>query len=357
MIGHRLRAAALAVAAAALVGADEPARVEFPGWFSNPVFTADGKGLVYVRLEALRPDARTAKTQVVFWDVGAAREARHFEGPADDSLVGPVVLSPDGKRLAVGLWNTSVRLLDVEAGKEVARFEGSNGAQGTRFAPDGRTVGWIKNDEIHLADAATGQALAHFGREQGVRITALAFADGGKAVIAGHARSTDVSGPGAGKNRTLEHKIAFWAHDPAGGKKLHQVGETVTVTRKMFEGPPALDLSVSADGKTVFLAGEGGVQVCDAATGKKTRDVPAPWKAAANDPIRRVALSADGRVAALVSARGAIAVWDLAAGKELRRIDLGQSVEHVALSPDGKALAVTHQTPGRVGAVLLIYGL
>lgn len=96
------------------------------------------------------------------------------------------------------------------------------------------------------------------------------------------------------------------------------------------------------------------MQVCDWATGKKERDIPIPG---ATPGLRNLALSGNGRVAALASADGVITVWDLAAGKEIRRIQTGQSLNHIALSPDGKRLAVTHQTPGRVGAVLLLFTL
>jgi WD40 repeat protein len=356
---HKLKTAALAAGILLLMAAEEPAKVEFHGWYSNPVFSADGKTLVYVRLQALGPDSRTAPTQIILWDVAAAKERRRIDGPADDSLIGPVVISPDGKKLAIGMWNTAVRLWDLDGGKELRRFENSNGAMNVRFSPDGGTVGWLKNDEIHLADAATGKVVQHFGKEERTRLGNLAFGNGGKTVFSGHTKSTDVSGPGAGKNRTFEYQTTYWAREADGGKKLYQIGEKVTDTRRMFGGPPVHDLFVSADGKTVVLMGESGnIQICDEATGRRTRTVPVPWKVPADDPLRRLALSANGKVLASVSARGVIAVWDLAGGRELRRIETGQTiVEQLALSPDGKTLAVTHQTPGRVGAVLLIYRL
>jgi WD40 repeat protein len=356
MFRHRLKAAALAVAILALAGADEPVKVEFPGWFSNPVFRTDGKTLVFARMESLPSGARTAPTQIVVWDVAGRKETRRQEGPADDSLLGQVAESPDGKRLALVLWNTAVRLWDLEAGKELARLEQSQGATHLQFTPDGRTLGWLRDDAIHLTDLS-GKKSRQFGKEEGVRLTTLAFADGGKVVLCGQLRATDAGRPGEGKNRSFKYEIGYWAHAAEGGKKLYQVGETVSETRPRFSGSPAHELFVSADGKKVFLVGErGSLQVCDAATGKKTRDVPVPWKSAADDPVRKLALSGDGKVAALATARGVVAVWDLAAGKELRRVETGQSLDHVALSPDGKALAVSHQTPGRVGAVLLIWG-
>jgi WD40 repeat protein len=358
MFGYKRKCLALAVVALALMGAEDPVKVEFPGWYSNPVFSADGKILAYGRMQSLPFGARTTPTQIILWDLGTGREMRRIEGPADDSLIGPLALSPDGKQIAIGMWNTAVRIWDVENGKETGRLGNSQGGQQVRFAPDGRTVGWLRNDEIYLADPATAKELQHIGKEANSRTTTFAFVDGGKTILSGHSQSTDVSGAGAGKNRTLKHEITCWAREAASGKKLHQVGETIKETRGLFQGPPPHTMFVSADGQSVMLTGEGGnIQVCDVTTGKTTRDFPAPWKLPADDPLRQLAFSANGKVVAVTSAKGVVGVWDLAAGKELRRIETGQSLEHVALSPDGKTIAVTHQTPGRVGAVLLIYRL
>ncbi len=353
MFGHKLKTVALAGIVLALIGAAEPVKVEFQGWFSNPVFSADGKTLVFVRLETLPIGARTAPSQIILWDVSAGKEKRRIEGPADDSLLGPIALSPDGKRLALGMWNTAVRLWDLEKGKEVGRVEKSNGARPVRFAPDGRTLGWLKNDEISLTDATTAKELRHFGKEANRQLSTLAFVEDGKTVLAVSAVGTNAGG--VGKIRSRRYEVSCWSYEAATGMKIRQVGDTVTETRTGFQGPPVLELFVSGDGKSVLLAGEHVVQVCNWSTGKKKRDVPIPWKTAADDPLKRLALSADGQVAAFTTARGAVGVWDLAAGKELRRIETGHYLDHLALSPDGKRVAVSHQTPGRVGAVLLIH--
>jgi WD40 repeat protein len=330
------------------------AKIEFAGWFSNPVFSADGKVMVYAQMAALPFGARTGPTQLVLWDVVADKEIRKIEGPADDSLLGPIALSPDGKRLAMGLWNTAVRVVDLESGKEVGRLENSNGAQHLRFSPDGRVLGWVRNGEVYLADAATLKELRHLGKDESP-VGRFVFANEGKSVLTGHSKSA-VVGVGMGKNPTVKHELTCVAWDAGTAKKLHQVGEAITDMRLRFEGQPELNLLVSADGKKVTLAGDrGGIQVCDAASGKKEREVQVPWKAPEGDPIRKLALSANGQVAAVGTGRGVVSVWDLATGKELRRVETGHSLDHLALSPDGKTLAVTYQIGGRVGAELLLY--
>jgi WD40 repeat protein len=361
MFSHPLKTVALALVliGTAPVGTGEPkepVKFAFKGWFSNPVFTADGKVMGYAQMAALPYGARTAPTQIMMWKLGAAKEGLRIEGPADDSLLGPVAISADGKRLALGLWNTAVRLWDLESGKEIGRIEGSRGAQHLLFAPDGRTLGWVQDGEIHLADAATAKQIRHFGKEKDSPVATLAFAGDGTTVLTTHFQSTNFGGQQGGKNPTLRYQITCRAWEAASGKKLGQVGETVTETRKRLEGPPLCGLFVCQGGKKIVLVGDRGViQFCDGASRKKDREIPVPWKVQADDPIRRVALSESAAVVAVASARGVLSVWDVATGKELRRVNTSQSIDHLALSPDGKTLAVTYQTPGQVGAVLLIY--
>jgi WD40 repeat protein len=335
-----------------------PVKIEFAGWFSNPVFTADSKNLVFAQMAALPYGARTGPTQIIVLSAGTGKEVRRLEGPSDDSLLGPVALSADGKRLALGLWNTAVRLWDLDGGKAIGRVDGSRGAQRLCFAPDGSSVAWLQNGEIHLAEPATAKELRHFAKDADGPVIALAFTNGGKSVISGHSQSTDVSGPGAGKNRTFKHQINYWARDAVSGKKQYQVGDTVTEMRKSLEGPPLAVLFPSADGKTVLLAGDRGViQVCDASTGKKQRELAVPWTPQADDPIRWLAISGSGQRVAVATARGVVSVWDLSAGKEVPRLETGHSIDHLVLSPDGKSLALTYQVGGKVGAVLLIYAI
>jgi WD40 repeat protein len=347
-----LAATALNPASHAFADDKAPVKIEFKGWFSNPVFSADGKTLIYAQMSALPYGARTAPTQIVLWDVAAAKEIKKIDGPADDSLLGTIALSPDGKHLALVVWNTSLRIFDLDKGKELGKPSGSQGATSLRFSPDSATIGWIRDGEIRLADAASSKELSKIAKDADGPAMSLAFL--GKNVVASYDQ-VKVAGPG-GKNPTLDHQFSFWVRDPESGKKLHQIGETVTEQRTRFEGPPTQGLFVSADGKKVVLAGDrGNIQVCDVATGKKDKDSPVPWKAEAGDPLRRVVLSADLKIAAVASAKGVLTVWDLATGKELHRWETGQSLDHVALSPDGKTVTATYQTPGQVGAVLLIY--
>ncbi len=334
-----------------------PTKVEFKGWFSNPVFSADGKTLVYAELVALGPNDRTAPTHIVFMDLTGGKGNRSVDGPADDSLIGSLAVTPDKKHAAIGLWNTAVRLLDLSTGKQTDKIEKSNGARQLTYSPDGSTLAWLRDGEVYLADATSGKVLRHFGKENDLPVTNFLFADNGKQVIIGNFVRKEVAG-GGGKNRPYEYQTSFWAYDATSGMKLHQVGTTVSEVRKLFDGPPAYSAFAWKKGNQIVLAGPGGpVQICDAVNGKKEKELPAPWKQDATDPLRRLIMAGNAQVAALVSARGVVTVWDVMKAKQIGRLETGQSLEHVALSPDGGQLAVTYQTPGKVGAVLLVYKL
>src|SRR5206468_661023 len=106
------------------------------------------------------------------------------DGPADDSLLGGIALSADGKRLALCLWNTSLRIWDLDGAKELGKPAGSQGAQHLCFALDGGAVGWLRNGEICLADAASARELQRIAKDIDGPALTLAFL--GKNVIAGY---------------------------------------------------------------------------------------------------------------------------------------------------------------------------
>ena len=71
------------------------------------------------------------------WDVETGACVRTLEGHGD--VVDSVCFSPDGKQLASGSWDETVRLWDVETGACVKTLEGHDeGVFSVCFSPDGR---------------------------------------------------------------------------------------------------------------------------------------------------------------------------------------------------------------------------
>ena len=90
-------------------------------------------------------DARSGRTEHVFKDIPKA--------------VSSISWTPNGKQLVVGAWDQTVRILDVEAGKEASRMEVelSGGWVEVEVSPDGKRLAWHGSQtDAWLRDIATG---------------------------------------------------------------------------------------------------------------------------------------------------------------------------------------------------------
>ena len=91
---------------------------------------------------------------------GQAKPPRTLKGHT--SMVVSVAFSPDGKILASGSWDKSIKLWDVATGKNTATLKGHTGwVNSVAFSPDGKTLasGGF-DDNIQLWDVASGKNIA-----------------------------------------------------------------------------------------------------------------------------------------------------------------------------------------------------
>jgi WD40 repeat protein len=112
---------------------------------------------------AFSPDgwrlAATSWSQIVLWDVATGEELRRI--PLEERA-SRVAFSPDGKRLATASESQTVRLLDADSGKELAKFRVSGGELwGVAFSPDGRYLatcsGYKGKGTLQIWDAGLGK--------------------------------------------------------------------------------------------------------------------------------------------------------------------------------------------------------
>jgi RNA polymerase sigma factor (sigma-70 family) len=226
--------------------------------------------------------------------------------------VDALAFAPDGKTLVSASTDSVVRLWDANTGKELRRLGGdSTGpAYTVAFSPNGKTVAVGRDSgAVQLCDAATGQnLLAAAGHESRPGFTA--FADNGKTVISAAEDGT----------------VHFW--DVATAKVLRQ-----------FPVPGGYFFShnLSPDNRLLAASRDKGFVVYDLVTGKETQSFDGH-----RYYTNGMAFSPAGKEIASVGHNDRIIVfWDLATGKELRRI----TTEHqngprsMAYSPDGRTLA------------------
>jgi mono/diheme cytochrome c family protein len=263
--------------------------------------------------------------------------------------------APDGRLVASGGEDRTVRLIEVANGREARVLEGHRDeVEAIAFSADGRKLLTAGRDRVVLLhEVATGRLLARLqGHTDAVR--AVAFLSGGRAVSAGADQSVRlwdlekgreisawighrgpvnalaVSGDGsrllsAGNDR----QIVLWEL-PTGRILARWDGHTGAVQSLAFSADGRRALSGSSD-RTIRLQ--------EVATGKTLATGNG-----APGTVCCVRFSADGRQAFSASSRveppeQGLHRWDLTTGRALGRSG-GERLEAAAFSPDGRQVLV-----------------
>jgi WD40 repeat protein len=236
------------------------------------------------------------------------------------SCLGPAAFSPDGRQLAViGLAGT-VKLLELETGKEVGELKGhATGVIALAFSDDGKLLATGGKDRlIRITEIATGQEVRvlHGHTEP---VASLAFSpDGASLVSSARARS-------GVPTRTGEVKL--WT--------VHLVKRSLPIQK---DGGNLLALAWSTDGKRIAISQRQVLSIADQATNTVQHTMPVQKLAPG-----LLAWSADNkRLLAIVTASvtppqpSEMKVWDTETGKELLTVKNGpHRALKAAWSPDG----------------------
>ncbi len=221
-----------------------------------------------------------------------------------------VSFSLDGKLLASGSLDNTIKLWDIASGVCLKTLEGHTGdVTSVSFSPDGKLLasGSLDNT-IKLWNAASGVCLRTFA-EHMATVTSVSFSPDGKLLASG----------------SLDKTIKLW--DAVSG-----------VCLKTLEGHKSIvDLvSFSPDGKLLASGGrDKTIKLWDAVSGACLKTLEGHT---AN--IFAVSFSPDGKLLASGSLDNTIKLWDIASGVCLKTLE-GHTgdVTSVSFSSDGKLLA------------------
>src|SRR5262249_43972878 len=125
---------------------------------------------------------------VLAWDLATGKERLRLfgGGPANGRGIAQVILSPDGKRLAITDYWTDPRdfgtlhVWDTVTGKELQSLAKHGGVNSLAFSPDGNLLASGDRDgRICIWDPATGKESTAMPKLEGP-VLALAFSSDGK---------------------------------------------------------------------------------------------------------------------------------------------------------------------------------